>query len=162
MLTETSEEGTQQLCWVPAHEGVQGNEHADKLAKDALQKEIAIPVSLGKGEGKAIIKKKGMEIWQTRWEEDQKGRRYHKLQKSIITKICTERNRREEIIITRLRLDHTGLNGTMFIMVKSEVEECRGCGVKENVEHIILHCNMYKTEMEKLRDRGCGRIVHLA
>ena len=38
-------------------------------------------------------------------------------------------------------------------MVKSEVEECRGCGVKENVEHIILHCNMYKTEMEKLRDR---------
>jgi len=94
-----------------------------------------------------------MEIWQKRWEEDQKGRRYHKLQKSVITKIYTERNRREDIIITRLRLDHTGLNGTMFIMGKIEVEECRGCGVKENVEHIVLHCNMYKAESEKLRDR---------
>ena len=47
-------------------------------------------------------------------------------------------------MIARLRLDHTALNVTLCH---------RNCGFKKNVEHIILHCNMYKTEREKLRDR---------
>ena len=29
----------------------------------------------------------------------------------------------------------------------------RNCGVKENVEHILLHCDIYKAEREKLKDK---------
>ncbi len=39
------------------------NECADKLAKEALFKYI-VPIPLGKGEGKAIVKRKSIEIWQ--------------------------------------------------------------------------------------------------
>ncbi len=86
-----------QFCWVPAHEGVKGNENADKLAKEALLKEISVPTPLGKGEGKAIVKRKGIEIWQKWWEEDKKGRGYYTIQKSVRIKNHKERNRREEI-----------------------------------------------------------------
>ena len=136
---------------------MKGNEFADKLAKSSLQKDITVPVLLGKGEGKAVIKRKGVEIWQKRWEEDQKGRRYFKIQKSVITKTYKERNRREEIIITRLRLDHTGLNGTLALMGKRNSDKCGDCGVKENVEHILIHCKKYEAERKRSERRdGIG------
>ncbi len=73
-----------QFCWVPAHEGVKGNEYADKLA---LFKEISVLISLGKGEGKAIVKRKGIAIWQKLWEEDKKGKRYYKFKSLLVLKI---------------------------------------------------------------------------
>ncbi len=84
------------------------------MAKEALLKEISVPIPLGKGEGNAIVTRKGIEIWQKWWEEDKKGRRYSKIQKSVSIKNHKERNRREEIVMTRLRVDLTGLNSTFF------------------------------------------------
>lgn len=141
-----------QFCWVPAHEGVKGNESADKLAKDALQKEITVPIPLGKGEGKAVIREKGMRIWQKWWEEDTKGRGYYKVQKCVSIKNYKEKTRREEIIISRLRVDHTGLNSTLYLIGKRNSENCEKCGVKENAEHVILHCILYELERRVLQD----------
>ncbi len=53
-----------QFCWVPAHIGIKGNEKADKIAKEALEKEqVEINTSMGKGEIKAKIKCETMQIW---------------------------------------------------------------------------------------------------
>ena len=56
-------------------------------------------------------------------------------------------------MIARLRLDHTALNGTLYVMGKSDSDKCGSCGVKEHVEHILLHCDIYKAEREKLKDK---------
>ena len=85
-----------------------------------------------------MIKKKGMEIWQKRWEKDQKGKEYHKVQNTITIHIYKERNRREEIMIARLRLNHTALNGTLYVMGKSDSDKCGNCGVKEDTYLVTL------------------------
>jgi len=59
---------------------------ADKLAKKALLKVITVKIPLEKSEGKAVVKRKGLEIWQKWWEEDRKGRKYYRLQKSVSIK----------------------------------------------------------------------------
>ena len=96
-----------------------------------------------------MIRAMGKEIWQKRWEDDQKGRKYHNIQKSVITKIFKERNRREEIIMTRLRVGHTGLNDTINLIGKKNTDKCERCGVKENVEHILMQCLKYSSERER-------------
>lgn len=58
--------------------------------------------------------------WQRRWDEDQTRRRYHRIQRSVISKIYEEMSRREEIIRARLRVDHSGLNSTVFILREKE------------------------------------------
>ena len=90
-----------------------------------------------------------MEIWEKRWEKDQKE--YHEVQKTIRINMYEERNRREETTIARLRINHTVLNGTLYIMGKSDSDKCGNCGVKEDVEHILLHCDICRAEREKLK-----------
>jgi len=62
------------------------------------------------------------------WEEDRKGKGYRKIQRSVSIKNYRERTGREEIIMTRLRVDHTGLNGTLFLMGKRNSENCENWG----------------------------------
>ncbi len=65
-----------------------------QINKRGFEKINISSIALGKGEGKAVVKKKGIEIWQKWWEEDKKGRGYYKIQKSVSIKNYRERNRR--------------------------------------------------------------------
>ncbi len=47
-------------------------------------------------------------------------------------------NRQEEVVYSRLRLGHTGLNDTLQIIGKST-----RCQTKEDVEHVLFRCNKY-------------------
>ena len=144
------------FCWVPAHEGVKGNEKADKLAKRALEMTMKMIIPFGKGEGKSCIKMKEIKEWQKRWNEDKKGRKLYKVQKSVLIRNIDERNRREEIIMTRLRVGHTYLNDTLHLIGKKSNNKSEGCGEKENVEHVLMNCRTYESERENLK-RIVGR-----
>ncbi len=56
------------------------------------------------------------------------------------------KNRRDEIVISRMRFGHTRLNSTLYKMGKHDMGRCEFCGQEESVEHVILYCQKYETE----------------
>ncbi len=105
------------FMWVPAHVGVKGNEAADKLVKQALRAtRIEMEISYSRYEIKAIIKKQINQRWQQMWETGNKGRHMYEIQPKVGKSRYSGGYRREENILSRLRIGHTGLNKTMQLM----------------------------------------------
>ena len=62
------------------------------------------------------------------------------------------KNRREETVITRMRIGHTGLNKTLFLIGKSGTDKCE-CGKTETVKHVLMECERYTEERMRLADK---------
>ncbi|XP_042577005.1 uncharacterized protein LOC122136668 [Cyprinus carpio] len=147
------------FLWVPAHVGVLWNEIVDKLAKQALKfMNVEVQIPLSKAEIKGRIKEHMNKKWQEMWDNNLKGRHLYNIQKQVGKgRICFT-NRKEDIIITRLRIGHSGLNHSLFIIGKHQSGLCTTCSKAENIEHELLHCALYSKEREelfkKLRNMG--------
>jgi len=126
----TNQGGQVKFMWVPAHIGLSGNERADKLAKRALKKgDIEMRISISKAEVKSM-----------NWENvnqsgkiggTQKKRKHlYVIQKSVEATRVRSWNRREETVLTRLRLGHTALNRSLKMIGKRWTGLCEGCGGK--------------------------------
>ncbi len=117
----------------------------DNLAKKALKKNLVdVKVPLGRNEIKSVINRKIIRIWQQRWENSSKGRWYYNIVKSVGKKEqLYGRHRKEEVMISRLRMGHTGLNSTIALVGKHENGMCDECDVSETVEHVLIECSKY-------------------
>ncbi len=62
------------FMWVPSHMGVEGNEEADHLAKQALKHAQIDKVSMSKTEVKGLIANEIRNKWQKEWDSGRKGR----------------------------------------------------------------------------------------
>lgn len=141
------------FIWVPAHMGVDGNEGADALAKQALKSQyIQLDVALSKSEAKSIIKNHMHITWQEVWDFLDTGRHLYNIQKQVSGGRRVSRRRREEAIITRLRIGHTGLNKTLNMIGKHQTGKCECCGELESVEHVLLLCAAYEEERKKIKE----------
>lgn len=142
-----------QFMWVPAHVGIKGNEEADKLAKQVVDEDrVEIELSHSLKEIKSVIKEEMIKKWQQYWDNESKGRHLYAIQKKVGKGRKRGRNRREESIITRLRVGHTGLNKTLHLISKHPTGLCEKCGQSETVEHVFINCNGYDEEREVLRE----------
>ena len=148
-----------QYLWVPGHSGVKGNEIADEVAKKSLSKEsIDLRVKLGKLECFSICREKLEAQWQKEWAEEERGRLYFSVQPSIKKRGCTMNSgRRDNTVITRLRLGHCGLASCLNIVGKHPDGLCQ-CGQQETVLHVLFSCEEYASErqqlFEELADEG--------
>ena len=142
------------FLWVPAHVGVLGNEKADKMAKKALEKlEVEMNVSFSKAEFKSMVWDKVKIMWQGKWDNEVKGRHLYNIQKSIRVKRIGSGRRKEEVVLTRLRLGHSALNKTLQVVGKHQDGLCEDCLEDETIEHVLMNCSKYEIERETLRNK---------
>ncbi|RUS76984.1 hypothetical protein EGW08_015241, partial [Elysia chlorotica] len=66
-----------QICWIPAHCNIEGNEKADKQAKLGLGSKTRRKTGLGPSEVKSIINQYKNKMWQDMWTNNPKGRFFH-------------------------------------------------------------------------------------
>lgn len=141
LLTEKEIE----ICWIPGHAGIAGNDAADSAAKIATNNHpdaIRIPYS----DWFPIFKEKIHEKWKNRWQSRQEKLRSVKDVPGNWKMIRCPR--REEVIINRLRAGHTWLTHSYLMNNHPELPpECPLCqeGMLD-VPHILLHCSELQQE----------------
>jgi hypothetical protein len=159
-LSQLAEYNRVQLIWVPGHEGIEGNEVADQLAKlgsecPFIGPEPACRVSVG-------IAKKAVRDWANRdhqkyWEsltglKQAKG--FLQGPSVRITKELLKLNRNHLRWVTKLLTGHCHLKGHFFKMGLMNSPTCGRCLEKdESATHILCDCEA----MAYLRFRHLGR-----
>lgn len=145
------------IVWVPAHVGLHGNERADQLAKSSLSKPYVdfediypVPKDIYTAVNKAIY-----EQWQNDWDRGNTARHMHSSCPKVIKHAKIRRqNRRDEVILTRLRLGHCGLNAYKHILDNDSSPSCVHClnNCPETVLHYLVECEGHKDHREELRE----------
>ena len=129
------------LEWIPSHVGIKGNEMADDKAKKALDRNTYRKVKYSYEDIKSMIKQDISKQWQEEWNEFDSY--LHRIKPNLEDcKSSYSRNRREEVVISRLRM------GCTLLDVKHHFEkipppQCDTCRVRLTVKHIIMYCPKY-------------------
>ena len=136
------------FCWIPSHIGIHGNDKADSLAKDAINitpnKNIQTPYTDLKPKVKQIItKKKGQQLW----DENSRNKLFQIQPILKERKLDPNNTRREETILTRLRIGHTQL--THSFILKGEPPSKCPYGNQYSIKHILIECTKLNNTRKK-------------
>ena len=140
-----------QMCWVPNHTGIKGNEKADLAAKSALdlpRAKIGVPYT----DFKHLI---SQYIFST-CQEDWNGTVMNKLHsvKPVLGdwQSSYRRCRKDEVVLCRARIGHTHLTN-LYILRKDPPPLCEHCQCILTVRHILVECNHFARERKDIFGR---------
>lgn len=128
------------FVWVPSHAGIPGNDLADRHAKNATGKDFITRVLVSPKEHfpriKRAVRKRFAEMW-----ENVSMQNHLKSIKTVCEAWDTvfREKRRDEIVLTRLRIGHTNITHS-YILDKKEKPRCTRCNTYLTVKHILLEC----------------------
>ena len=149
------------ILWVPSHIGIIGNEIADRLAKQGLEKrpkkeDIYISISSLKRKAKEGI----LKTWVKNWallalkSDTRLGKQYQKIcRDSLSFKIkpsIPAMARRHQSAYIQLKTGIGYLRAYQKVIGNTEDNRCRCRKGKESTYHLLLYCQTYKKERKEM------------
>jgi ribonuclease HI len=125
------------FCWVPSHVGIRGNELADKAAKSALTN-LLFPLPLW--DAKKRIKQLIHSKWQQSWDMATSNK-LHTIKQNI-EYWPPLHSRKEDVILTRLRIGHTRFTHR-HLLLSEPPPLCQQCNTMMSVKHILTECTNF-------------------
>ena len=134
------------LCWVPGHVNVQGNEKTDAAAKDAgLRAPTAPHKAIPYTDMRRPLREAITNGWHQKWNSlAREGRKLREIKKDVKDWTSSHnKSRRIETVLARLRLGHTNITHVYPMEGQTEPPECDRCRVTITVKHLLLECRKY-------------------
>ena len=133
------------MCWVPGHVNISGNERADKAAKGAAASSPdpigAIPHTDMKRPVREAILRKWREDWNSM---DREGEKLREIKQEVCNwKSAQNSSRRIETALSRLRVGHTNITHSYLMQSQANPPECDVCRELLTVKHLLLKCRKY-------------------
>lgn len=130
--------------WIPSHIGIKGNDAADKAAGEAsLAPLVRLPFTT-LPDIKPLLGAATMASWTAHWEA-LPPTKLHAIQQTPQPCSLHLPTRRDEVVLTRLRLGHTRLTHS-HLFTHDPPPDCPTCHCPLTVSHILLSCPRYTTE----------------
>ena len=140
------------LCWVPGHVNVRGNEKADAAAKDAALRAPTAPhKAIPHTDTRRPLREAITNGWHRKWNSlAREGRKLREIKKDVKDWTSSHnKSRRIETLLARLRLGHTNITHVYLMQGQTEPPECGKCRVTITVKHLLLECRKYVTIRNK-------------
>ena len=126
------------FTWITSHIGIHGNTVVDREAKNALDDPIS-NCSIAYTDFKTFIVKYISKRWKDSWDQQI----HNKLQEmySLVGKTpCSYgQNRKEQLVLTRCRIDHSRLTHSHSLN-NEERPECIPCNSNFSLKHVLIDC----------------------